>query len=114
MGVFELSSASSWDYVWQFLAIHAALTAAFVLPIWLVVLLPLYVFLPIDSALWRVPVCTALGVLCGAGLLATYFAVSGVPMSLLWLFGVEAAVIGGVTCLFGALTAKRFYGQPVA
>jgi hypothetical protein len=114
MGVFELASASSRDHVWQFLANHAALAAAFVLPIWLLVLLPLYVLLPKDSALWRVPVCTALGVLSGVAVLAICFAVTGVPLSLLWLFGSEAGIIGGVTCLFGALTANRFHEQPTA
>jgi hypothetical protein len=111
MGLFEAASAPTWDDFWRFLLLHAALVAAFVLPLWLLVLLPFYVLLPRDSALWRVPICTGLGILSGAGVLFIYFSAAGLPLSLLGLFGIEAALIGGSTCLFGALTAPRFHAH---
>src|SRR5262245_40698135 len=37
----------------------------FVVPVWLLVLIPLYVFVPPSSVLWRVPICSACGILAG-------------------------------------------------
>ena len=83
----------------------------FVIPVWLFVLIPLYVFLPSSSVLWRVPVCSACGVV--AGLLVVGFWLGGIPgthgfAAEGWWLYIFAAIVGGVTCLVGALTRERF------
>ena len=45
---------------------------SFVLPVWLFLLIPLYLLVPPSWPLWRWPICTALGVLSGICIVA-YF-----------------------------------------
>lgn len=89
---------------------------AFILPVWLLVLIPLYVLVPTTSLLWRAPLCTACG--SGAGLLivAALLFGSGWPVDALgWLAYASGAVVGGVSCLTGSLTRARFqHRTPVA
>jgi hypothetical protein len=71
----------------------------YVMPVWVVCLIPLYFLVPRDSVLWRWPVCTALGALAGTGLAAlllpTFFAAPG-------------AIVGAATCFFGSITRNYF------
>lgn len=83
----------------------------FIIPIWLLVLIPLYLFIPSSSPLWRWPLCAACG--SGAGLLVIGYFIRGVPgvggvSSEAWLEYTMAAIAGGVTCLTGSLTKRRF------
>jgi hypothetical protein len=83
----------------------------FVIPVWLFVLIPLYLFVPPSSVLWRLPVCTTCGVL--AGILIIAFWMPGVPgfgglAVEAWWFYAFAAIVGGVTCFIGAITRPRF------
>ena len=85
--------------------------AYFVVPIWLVILIPLYLFVPASSVLWRWPVCTAAGVVAGLAVMTFFF--GGLPglgqVSVgAWSFYVMAAIVGGITCLTGSLTRHRF------
>ncbi len=83
----------------------------FVLPVWLLVLLPLYVLLPRQSCLWRPFVCAAFGAGSGAILLTIFFVVSpDAPLAIIWIFLPIALLVGGITCLFGAATADYFHG----
>ena len=83
----------------------------FVIPVWLLALIPLYVFVPSSSVLWRVPVCSACGVV--AGVIIVGFVFRGVPGTgglapEAWWWFISAAIVGGVTCLVGSLTRHRF------
>jgi hypothetical protein len=94
------------------LASRFALIAVWVLPAWLLILLPLYTFLPRTSSLWRTPICTLLGAISGAVIILAYLIVGGglVAVVALWFFWAEAALIGAATCFFGAVTADYFHG----
>jgi TIR domain len=102
----------------------------FVLPSWLLVLLPLYLLVPRTSKLWWIPICTAAGALSGALITAgCYFAISRSMATLSDHFTIDsigpldfsapvfnvlgltalAAVFGAVTCCFGAATANYFH-----
>ncbi len=85
----------------------------FTLPVWLLVLVPLYLFIPTSSVLWRWPVCTLCGAVAGYLILNLIFVILVRPSmySLLtgpWSLYALAAIIGGITCLVGALTRRRF------
>jgi hypothetical protein len=116
------------DYAWHSVLIETpimfiGLFIYFTLPVWLLLLVPLYLFVPSSSVLWRLPVCTLCGAASGYLILLGFcvFASGGPTLrpvsghttvhSLLtgpWFLYLVAAVIGGVTCFFGALTGARF------
>jgi WD40 repeat protein len=103
--------------------------------VWLLVLLPLYVFVPRTSKLWRVPICTAIGAVSGAlitlgvltaigvyeyGILSASFlqayahTLNVEDLVLIGRIGAKGlclvgAVFGGVTCWVGAATANYFH-----
>ena len=100
---------------WQEWRVCSLMVGIFVVPVWLLVLLPLYVLLPSSSLLWRPTICTSLGAACGAILLTVYFAVSrDTPFNLIWIFLPIAVVVGGVTSLVGSVTARYFRGPRTA
>ena len=85
--------------------------AAIALPIWLLILLPTYMFLPRSSALWRTSVCTTLGGLAGAliafVIILVLLGFEGVLF--LWMCILAGAMTGAVTCWFGAATVNYFH-----
>jgi hypothetical protein len=77
----------------------------FVIPVWLFVLIPLYLFVPPSSVLWRLPVCTTCGVLAGILIIA------------FWMPGFQASVVslskpGGSTLLLRSSVASRVLSAP--
>ena len=99
-------------YEWFFNAVgFAAISAAFVFATWLVALVPLYLFVPRRSFLWHWPICTICGAAAGAFIMFGFYgydsrdSFSPVAITL-------ASIVGGTTCLFGALTADRFHHAP--
>jgi hypothetical protein len=83
----------------------------FIVPVWLFLLIPLYLFVPPSSVLWRWHVCTICGVIAGLVIVGCVFrGIPGVGSFSVesWSFFVMAAITGGVTCLIGALTRERF------
>jgi len=97
--LFGSALATSWFMAW------------FIIPIWVVILIPLYLFIPVSSTLWRWPVCTACGGLAGFLVMSVFF--RGIPgvgqlSSGAWDFFAIATVVGGVTCLTAALTKHIF------
>jgi hypothetical protein len=91
--------------------VSAWFMAYFILPVWALILIPLYMFIPSSSILWRWPVCT----LCGAvaGLLIVGVVFGGIPgvghvSSGAWGSYILAGIVGGVTCLIGSLTKHIF------
>lgn len=83
----------------------------FVVPVWLLVLLPLHVLVPRTSRLWRPSISVGVGAAGAALLLTVYFAFSGV--SLLWLFLPIGVLVGSVAGLVGSAFA-RSYASPTA
>jgi hypothetical protein len=77
------------------------------LPVWLLILLPLYTLVPRTSVLWRPVVCTLLGCISGPVLLALA-RICGWPHHIGPLLPV-ATLVGASTCLFASLTATRFH-----
>jgi hypothetical protein len=91
--------------------VSAWFMAYFVLPVWALILIPLYMFIPSSSILWRWPVCTVCG--AAAGLLIVGVVFGGIPgvghiSSGAWGSYILAAIVGGVTCLIGSLTKHIF------
>ncbi|EDY18998.1 hypothetical protein CfE428DRAFT_3656 [Chthoniobacter flavus Ellin428] len=80
--------------------------------VWLVALLPLYVFVPLRFWLWRWYVCTPCGALAGAGIMLWYLHFRTWVWDDLLVAVALGAIPGGVTCLFGSLTAGRFHQPP--
>lgn len=93
-----------------FIAIYSA---AFVFATWLVALLPLYLFVPRRSFLWRWPVCTVCGASAGALVMFGFYGPNS-PDSFSTAATILAAIVGGIACLFGALTADSFHHAPSA
>ena len=92
-------------------AFIAAYSAAFVFATWLIVLLPLYLFVPLRSFLWRWPVCTVCGAAAGALIMFGFYGPNS-PDTFSTVAIILASIVGGITCLFGALTADRFHHAP--
>ena len=99
-----------------FVFYYAVVCALIVLPLWLVVLWPLYRWVPRRSPLWSCPVCTLCG-LAGGTLIAAL--ILGLPRPLPFLenffcalFGclLLGGLLGAATCLCGSLTAVYFLG----
>jgi hypothetical protein len=83
----------------------------FVIPVWLFALIPLYLFVPPSSVLWRLPVCSACGVIAGVLIVACWVrgipGIGGLAPEAWWLY-IYAAIVGGVTCFIAALTRHVF------
>lgn len=92
-------------------AFVAIYSAAFVFATWLVALLPLYIFVPRRSVLWRWPVCTLCGAVAGALIMFGFYGPNS-PDDFSTVAILLASIVGGTTCLFGALTADRFHHAP--
>jgi hypothetical protein len=79
-------------------------------PVWALALLPLYVFLPRRSPLWRKDLCTVLGAVSGAAIALGLILLGDLNALLaLWIFVVVGAIVGAVTCFFGTATADYFH-----
>jgi hypothetical protein len=99
---------------WEDWRACAFMIGIFAVPVWLLVLLPLYVLLPRSSVLWRPTICTVLGAAAGAILVTIYFAISpDAPFNLVVIFLPIAVVVGAATAFVGAATARYFHStQP--
>jgi MFS family permease len=87
----------------------------FVVPVWLLVLLPLHVLLSPSSRFWRPLFSTGVGAVSGASLLTVYFAVSHeAPFDLIWVFLPIAVVVGGVTSFVGSALMRYCHGTRTA
>ena len=85
--------------------------AYFVIPVWLIVLIPLYLFVPSSSLLWRWPICMLCGAAAGFLIMAGSLLVIGDGGS--WSFGAWelcgiGALVGAAICLVGSLTRRVF------
>ena len=81
---------------------------AVALGFWLLILVPLYVFVPRTSKLWRTPICTVIGAAIGALLLLGFSIAIGDSRESA-IFCSIGAVFGGVACCFAAATARYFH-----
>jgi hypothetical protein len=99
------------DALWVGPITVSIVMAYFVIPVWLFILIPLYIFVPSSSAFWRLSVCSACGTVVGPIIVALWLGgipgVGGVAPEA-WSLYVIAAIVGGVTCFIGALTRHRF------
>jgi hypothetical protein len=96
---------------WEDWRICAFMVGLFVVPVWLLVLLPLSLWLPASSRLWRPAICTSLGAAAGALLIIFCFAIwPGAPLGLALIVAPIGIVVGGVTCFVGSTTARSFHG----
>ena len=77
-------------------------SSPFVFGSWLLIFVPIYLFVPSRSILWRWPVCMLCGAVAGAVIMYA-LGLGSEPA-----FSISAAVVGGVTCLFASLTRRHF------
>ena len=99
------------DALWVAPITVSIVMAYFVIPVWLFLLIPLYLFVPASSPLWRLPVCSACGLVAGLVIIALWLrglpGIGGVAPEA-WSLYVIAAIVGSVTCFIGALTRHVF------
>ncbi len=81
----------------------------FVFGTWLLVLWPLYVFVPLRWPLWHWLVCTLCGAAAGFVIMAWFLGRVLPPYDPSFPLLAVAVLAGGGTCLFGSLTAARFH-----
>src|SRR5262249_27228494 len=87
------------------LAILAIWVAIVITPVWLLVFLPVYAFVPRAWPITRWEVAAPLGAVCGPLLLAIIFGDGiGWFSSRAWPFAAVAALVGAVSATVGALT----------
>ena len=82
-----------------------------ILPLWLVVLMPLYLFLPRESALWQARFATPLGAAAGGLLVVGLFALTGAWKEDNLFFGLYAltgAITGGTACYAATKNVSRY------
>ena len=103
-----LRAQPSTNVWWLGAAFIAPYSAVFVFATWLVLFLPLYLLVPSHSAFWWWPICTLCGAIAGALMMFGFYGPNS-PDSHSTSMIVLAAATGAVTCLFGALTARRFH-----
>ncbi len=85
--------------------------AYFIVPVWFIVLIPLYLFVPLSSPLWHWPICMLCGAAAGFLIMAAVFLAvpgDGSWSSGAWEFCGIAALVGGAICLVGSLTRHLF------
>ena len=74
-----------------------------------IALVPLYLFIPQTSLLWRWPVCTTLGVVSAVCIVAVFLAQTNRnPPESVFSWYVLAAAIGGSACFVASKTHERF------
>ena len=78
----------------------------YLIPVWIVALIPLYLAIPRTSLLWRPYICISLGAL--AGLLSAALFSGGNLDSTMFIWYAVAAIVGAATCLTGVVTRDRF------
>jgi hypothetical protein len=101
------------DFGWYFFV--GVIPGVVIFGTWIVALIPLYLFVPLNSILWRWPVCAICGTIAAAIIFDVLGRITSSPQSYSplpdWselLACIPAAAIGGITCLFGSLTKNRF------
>jgi hypothetical protein len=95
---------------WSTMIAFASMSAKFIFATWLILLLPLYLLIPVGSVLWRWPVCTLCGALCGGLIQFSFWRWYGAPFTIDEVPSlIGAGFIGAIACLFGSLTAPRFH-----
>jgi len=102
--------STAWWYSPGFYAVFGAVAGAFIFGTWLVLLVPLYLFVPSRSVLWHWPILTTCGAISG-GLIMFAFCRLGSPQANWTAETCFAAIAGAATCLFASLTRKRFHCQ---
>ncbi|MBB6052135.1 hypothetical protein [Armatimonas rosea] len=82
-----------------------------ILPLWLLVLLPLYLFLPRESFLWQARFALPLGAAAGGLLVAALLAVTGAWKEVNLFFLLDAltgAITGGTACYAATKNVSRY------
>jgi hypothetical protein len=99
--------STAWWYSPGFYAVLGAVAGAFIFGIWLVLLVPLYVLVPVRSVLWYWPVSTVCGTVSGATIMLVFCHLNS-PQADWKGPTLLAAIAGGIACLFASLTRKWF------
>jgi hypothetical protein len=86
----------------RFNLVSGVVAGTLIFATWLIALVPLYLLVPLQSILWRWPICTICGSASGAAIVLAFG--PQVPSIYMML----SALVGGVTCLFASLTKFRF------
>jgi hypothetical protein len=90
------------------LGLTAAISAMCIFPVWLAAFLPLYLFVPRSSVLWRWPICAGCGAVAGPLILFCFEMLTSPRAHGPDIFYVMASIAGGATSLFAALTVQKF------
>jgi len=93
--------------------VEGVITGVLIFVVWLFILLPLYLFVPLRSIFWRSPVCTICGAISGTLFMAIFNRATWPPtvpfdFETYVPFYIVAALVGAATCLFASLTRRYF------
>ena len=75
---------------------------------WAVAFLWIYLFVPVSSPLWKWPICTFCGGLAGGLIVSAIALCYGMENGTFAFFVCSGILTGASTCLFAALTVRRF------
>ena len=78
----------------------------YIVPVWVVALIPLYFAVPRSSWLWRPHICIGFGAVAGL-ICAALFSGGNMDSSMSTWYAI-AAIVGAGTCFTGVLTRDRF------
>lgn len=99
--------STAWWYTPGFYFAFGVVAGAFIFGTWLVVLIPLYLFVPSRSALWHWPILTTCGAISAGSIMFAFCRLISPQAN--WTAETSfAAIAGASTCLFASLTRKRF------
>jgi hypothetical protein len=104
----ELKSAD-WTNAPAFYAFFGVIAGLFIFGTWIVVLIPLYLLIPLNSILWRWPICATCGSIAG-GMIMFLSIQTTSPQARWQEYTILAAIVGAVASLFASLTRHRFRG----
>ena len=123
-----VSVTAGWSVIWLWLAYRALhphpmrgagdwwalplivliVSSVFVFGTWAVIFLPVYLFIPRRSVLWRWPLCTSCGAAAGAAIMFAFARLTSPQARLSWNYEILAALVGGVSCFVASLSARHF------
>ncbi len=101
-----MSGSHEW---WALALIVLIVSSVFVFGTWAVIFLPVYLFIPRRSFLWRWPVCTLCGAAAGAAIMFAFARLTSPQARISWDYEILAALVGGVSCFVASLSARYFH-----
>lgn len=102
----NFAEAASGGFIFAFFVL--LIGGAMAMATWAAVFLWIYLFVPMSSPLWKWPICTLCGGLAGGLIVSAIALCYGMENGTFVLFVSSGILTGASSCLFAALTVRRF------